>query len=464
MLFAEELVVEGLLELVTFSGGALFVGKILGVSAGVDDDDESPPSTGRVGVEEKLAAAAAAAGGLQDPVVAADSVRSSPLEGRHVGGKIKFATPASGCPSPSLPSATTAATPPSRMSGLGAEGVLCGALSLATVAEGADCDVLLSQKTSYPSGTAAEVSFEATPVVVLEDVSLPLLPTASVSWSMKVWPKPPGLPSLSLLYFALSAALAPAPACLSHEEMKKNAPISSSRGRRVPKGMWPDRQAGCSRAPRKLESSLPHHSAPSQGYRGRLWWIFLLTLLLRRPGLACHTREPLRREISFLRRCYRVVSSSQYNLCVRPGEMAAPSSTVPCPTNAGVDVLTYVEEVVVGAAMLLQQAPVVGDVCAMFLSFQQLVETAKSNTEDLEVLRDLCDVVIKGVLDKRSDRSGLLKGFAALEKHVKKAEEVSKLCNGAGIRDTIRRCLLARKISGDIQRCAPKHCRCFHGE
>lgn len=145
-----------------------------------------------------------------------------------------------------------------------------------------------------------------------------------------------------------------------------------------------------------------------------------------------------------------VSSSSQYNLCVRPGEMAAPSSTVPCPTNAGVDVLTYVEEVVVGAAMLLQQAPVVGDVCATFLSFQQLVETAKSNTEDLEVLRDLCDVVIKGVLDKRSDRSGLLKGFAALEKHVKKAEEVSKLCNGAGIRDTIRRCLLARKISGDI--------------
>lgn len=94
--------------------------------------------------------------------------------------------------------------------------------------------------------------------------------------------------------------------------------------------------------------------------------------------------------------------------------MAAPSSTVPTavatrpsPTNADVGVLTYVEEVVVGAATLLQQVPVVGDVCATFLSFQQLAETAKSNTEDLEVLRDLCDVVIKGVLDKRSDRSGL---------------------------------------------------------
>lgn len=88
-------------------------------------------------------------------------------------------------------------------------------------------------------------------------------------------------------------------------------------------------------------------------------------------------------------------------------EMAAPFNTVPaaatgpCPTNADIGVLTYVEEAVVGAATLLQQAPVVGDVCATFLSMNWSPQPGANKG-------DLCDVVIKGVLDKRSDRSGLL--------------------------------------------------------
>ena len=136
--------------------------------------------------------------------------------------------------------------------------------------------------------------------------------------------------------------------------------------------------------------------------------------------------------------------------------MAAPSSNVPavatgpCPKNADVDVLTYVEEFVAGAALLLQQVPVVGDVCATFLSFQELVETARGNKEDLANLRELCDVVIKGALEQNSDRLGLFQGFVALEKHVKKAEEVAKLCSGVGVTKSAKRFVLSRKISKEI--------------
>lgn len=137
-------------------------------------------------------------------------------------------------------------------------------------------------------------------------------------------------------------------------------------------------------------------------------------------------------------------------------KMEAPLPTIPSvaqrprPTTEEDGVLMYVQEVVSGAATLLQQVPVVGGVCATFLSLQKLVETARSNEEDLANLCDLCDVVIKGVLDKHSDRSGLYQGFVALEVHVKKAEEVAKRCNGVGRKRSLKRFFLTRKTSDAI--------------
>ena len=140
---------------------------------------------------------------------------------------------------------------------------------------------------------------------------------------------------------------------------------------------------------------------------------------------------------------------------------AVPGSTA----DADVSFFTYVREVVSGAATLLQEAPlavateaaglvqevpIVGIVCKTFLSLEQLVETAKSNKDDLADLRDLCDVVINDVLDKRPDRSSLREGFAKLKDHVDRAENVAKLCRGASIGDTVKKSFLARKISKDI--------------
>ncbi|CAM9684496.1 unnamed protein product, partial [Ectocarpus fasciculatus] len=127
--------------------------------------------------------------------------------------------------------------------------------------------------------------------------------------------------------------------------------------------------------------------------------------------------------------------------------MAAPVSTVPNDaSNPEVGVLAYVQEVAVGAVTLLQAAPVVGDVCATLLAFGQLVDEARSNKEELAVLRKLCDVVIKGFL-KRS--SGLpaeaAHGFEDLKEHVAKAETVAKLCSKGGTKF-----VLARKICKDI--------------
>ncbi|CAB1115136.1 unnamed protein product [Ectocarpus sp. CCAP 1310/34] len=144
--------------------------------------------------------------------------------------------------------------------------------------------------------------------------------------------------------------------------------------------------------------------------------------------------------------------------------MAAPSNTVrvPSPTNNEASFFTYLREVLLGAATfseevpaanaseaahLLEEFPVVGTVCKTFLAFEQLVETARSNKDDLATLRELCCVVVAGVLDKRSDRSGLSKRFEALEKHVNKAEEVAQLCNSSG---RVKRKVLARRICEDI--------------
>lgn len=129
--------------------------------------------------------------------------------------------------------------------------------------------------------------------------------------------------------------------------------------------------------------------------------------------------------------------------------MAASSSTAPSAAtasrsaNANVGVLAYVQEVVAGAATLLQHMPVVGDVCAAILSLKQLGETAKSNNGDLATFRDLCGVVIKGFLEQRSERSGLLEeGFTNLREHVERAKDVAKLCNGG----RVKRRVLAHKI------------------
>lgn len=139
---------------------------------------------------------------------------------------------------------------------------------------------------------------------------------------------------------------------------------------------------------------------------------------------------------------------------------AAAATAGPSPATDKVSVFTCVREALSGTVAVLQEAPLavatettglmqevplVGIVCKTFLSFEKLVDTARSNKENLAVLRDLCDVVIKGVLDKRSDRSVLLKGFKALEKHTKRAKEVAKLCNGR-----VKPFLLASKICKEI--------------
>lgn len=141
--------------------------------------------------------------------------------------------------------------------------------------------------------------------------------------------------------------------------------------------------------------------------------------------------------------------------------MAAPASTVPSPPKDKISFFSYVREVSSGtvallqdtpeavaaeAAWLLQEVPVVGLVCKTFIVFEQLVDTARSNKEDLATLRDLCEVVIKGVLDKRSVHSGLLEeGFMTLEQHVNRAKEVATLCNGR-----VKQFVLSRRICSDI--------------
>lgn len=151
--------------------------------------------------------------------------------------------------------------------------------------------------------------------------------------------------------------------------------------------------------------------------------------------------------------------------------MTAPSSTaVPAaatgrsPTNTDVRASVYFQEALSGAAAVLQEVPVVasgaawlfqevplaGAVCKTFLGLQQLVETANSNKGELAVLCDLCDVVIKGVLTRSSNRTGLCEGFAKLQGHVEKAEGVARLCNRAGIREGIKKIVLARRIRDDI--------------
>lgn len=140
--------------------------------------------------------------------------------------------------------------------------------------------------------------------------------------------------------------------------------------------------------------------------------------------------------------------------------MATPSSTVPAAaaaagpgsTSDDVGMLQYVQEVAAGTTAVPAEAlPVVGTLRKTLLAFEQLVKTARSNKDDLTELRGLCDVVVKGVLDKRPRRSGLPKeGFEKLKEHLGRAESVAKLCNGVGIEGSVKRVVLARKISNEI--------------
>lgn len=111
--------------------------------------------------------------------------------------------------------------------------------------------------------------------------------------------------------------------------------------------------------------------------------------------------------------------------------------------------------VVRDAVGLMDKAPIVSIVCEAFLLLEQLAETAKSNKDDLATLRDVCDVVINGVLENwcsglRSGHSGLEKDFTRLQKHVDKAIEVAERCNGVGIKESVKRFVSARKTRNDI--------------
>ena len=153
--------------------------------------------------------------------------------------------------------------------------------------------------------------------------------------------------------------------------------------------------------------------------------------------------------------------------------MAAPSSTAvaaaapgPSSHNADVGVLRYLREVLAGGATVLQDAPVaiaseaaglmqevpiVGIVCKIYLTVEQLVDTARSNKDDLAKLKVLCDGTIRLVLKNRTRRPGFLEEeFGTLEPIVRKAEELVKSCNGDRCCDKMKRVVLARKISKDI--------------
>lgn len=122
--------------------------------------------------------------------------------------------------------------------------------------------------------------------------------------------------------------------------------------------------------------------------------------------------------------------------------MAVPSNHVSAEEKVGV--LNYVGETVANAAAVLQAVPVVGAVCATFLSFEQLVDRAKSNKQELVVLRELCDFVIKWVLNRRSGSSGLLReAFLTLEKYVERGNAVANQCSSCG---GVRNFILSRKI------------------
>lgn len=126
---------------------------------------------------------------------------------------------------------------------------------------------------------------------------------------------------------------------------------------------------------------------------------------------------------------------------------AAPAHTVVTARHA-TKALSYAREFLATAATLFQEVPLAGEICATFLAFEELVDTAKSNKEDLAVLRELCDVVIKIFFkrERRAEYSAWIEeAFQRLQKHMDGAREVAQLCNGR-----VKQILLGRKISRDI--------------
>lgn len=83
------------------------------------------------------------------------------------------------------------------------------------------------------------------------------------------------------------------------------------------------------------------------------------------------------------------------------------------------------------------------------------METAKNIKEELAVLRELCDVAIKGMLTRSSGsfEESELQGLRKLKENVDKAEADAGLCNGVGFKQaikTIKQFILTRKICKEI--------------
>lgn len=122
------------------------------------------------------------------------------------------------------------------------------------------------------------------------------------------------------------------------------------------------------------------------------------------------------------------------------GEMAAPSPKY--------GASTYVQEIVSGAAALCQEMPALSVVCKTLLGFEKLVETARSNKEELGVLLELC-AMVTGTLQRDPGRADLRDSFEKLAKHVKTAHAVATLCNEKGLK-RVQRFALSRRICNDI--------------
>lgn len=115
------------------------------------------------------------------------------------------------------------------------------------------------------------------------------------------------------------------------------------------------------------------------------------------------------------------------------------------------EVSLYLQAVAEGAATLLQEFPVVGAVCKIFLSFKHVVETATGNKDDLIELLELCELVIREVLKHRWEQKAgggvdLDDGFKKLKTHIEKANEIAQKCRGSAVKQF----LFSRKTSKDI--------------
>ena len=150
--------------------------------------------------------------------------------------------------------------------------------------------------------------------------------------------------------------------------------------------------------------------------------------------------------LPYLRRLTVWVRAKFYRVCMAGATSVA---VVPAPPPAAatkVGMFTYAREFAAGAATLFQEVPIAGEVFATFLAFEQLVDTARSNKEELVVLRELCDVVIKGVLEQCAERASVLEeSFQKLKKYVNGAKEAAEQCKGG-----MKQLILSRKISKDI--------------